>query len=201
MNKHIIITAFPTFRRLPAAFLLVLMAITGQAQTFTPLVEDSINFVITGTTTSPNDSVAAFPCAPLEQRVKFPITDGHFTVTGRQPRNTFFQIGDFAGNDLRFIIEKTPTDINLVTGEVKGSDLQQRFIHCQMRERDIDNVAEPWWESLSDEEKDRIITMREDGKPKHSLIQKMSEWVPVSRRSKISSVSFCFHSINQSGSI
>ena len=165
MKKDIIITAFPTFRRLPAAFLLVLMAITGQAQTFTPLVEDSINFVITGTTTSPNDSVAAFPCAPLGQQVKFPITDGHFTVTGRQPRNTFFQIGDNAGNDLRFIIEETPTDINLVTGEVKGSDLQQRFIRCQMRERDIDNVAEPWWESLSDEEKDRIITMREDGLP------------------------------------
>jgi thiol-disulfide isomerase/thioredoxin len=97
--------------------------------------------------------------------VKFPIKDGRFTVTGRLPRNTFFQIGDYAGNDLRFIVDGVFTEINLVTGEVKGSDLQQRFIRCQMRERDLDKVAEPWWDSLSDEEKDRIITMRGNGLP------------------------------------
>ena len=154
MNKKIIIT-----------ILLALVATTGWAQTFTPVVEDSVDFVITGTTTSTNDSVSAFPCAPIGQRVKFPIRDGKFTVTGRQPRNTFFQISDYAGNDLRFIIEETPTHINLVTGDVKGSELQQRFIRCQLRERDIDKVAQPWWDSLSDEEKDRIITMREDGVP------------------------------------
>ena len=153
------------FKQTIITILSALVAVTGQAQTFTPLVEDSISYVITGTTNSIHDSVAAFPCAPYGQRVKFPIIDGHFTVMGRQPRHTFLQIGDFAGNDLRFIIEETPTDINLVTGEVKGSDLQQRFIRCQMRERDIDHVAEPWWESLSDEEKDRIITMREEGLP------------------------------------
>ena len=32
MNKQTIITLFPTFRRLPVAFLLVLVAMTGQAQ-------------------------------------------------------------------------------------------------------------------------------------------------------------------------
>jgi hypothetical protein len=83
-----------------------------------------------------------------------------FKVTGRQPRHTFIQIVDYDGNDLRFIVEEMPTDINLVTGEVSGSKLQQRFIRCQMRERDIDRVAEPWWDSLGDEEKDRIIDMR-----------------------------------------
>ena len=92
--------------------------------------------------------------------MKFPIVDGKFKVTDRLPRHTFIQIGDNAGNDLRFIVEETPTSINLVTGEVSGSDLQQRFIRCQMRERDIDRIAEPWWDSLSDEEKDRIIDMR-----------------------------------------
>ena len=154
MNKKIIIT-----------ILLALVATTGWAQTFTPIVEDSVDFVITGTTTSTNDSVSAFPCAPIGQGVKFPIREGKFTVTGRQPRNTFFQIGDNARNDLRFIIEETPTHIDLVTGEIKGSELQQCFIRCQLRERDIDKVAQPWWDSLSDEEKDRIITMREDGVP------------------------------------
>jgi thiol-disulfide isomerase/thioredoxin len=154
MNKRAIIT-----------ILFALVAVVGQGQTFAPVVEDSIDFVITGTTTSNNDSVIVFPCAPRGRNVKFPIKDGRFTVTGRLPRNTFFQIGDYAGNDLRFIVDGVFTEINLVTGEVKGSDLQQRFIRCQMRERDLDKVAEPWWDSLSDEEKDRIITMRGNGLP------------------------------------
>ncbi|MBR5688397.1 MAG: TlpA family protein disulfide reductase [Prevotella sp.] len=149
MNKKTIITA-----------LLVLVCVAGQAQTFTHVVEDSIDFVITGTTTSSHDSVAMFPCAPHGKTVKFPIVGGKFKVTGRQPRHTFIQIGDNAENDLRFIVEETPTNINLVTGEVSGSELQQRFIRCQMRERDIDRVAEPWWDSLGDDEKDRIIDMR-----------------------------------------
>lgn len=154
MNRKTIITA-----------LLALVAMAGQGQTFTPIVEDSIDFVITGTTTSSHDSVAMFPCAPHGKTMKFPIVDGKFKVIGRQPRHSFIQIGDNAENDLRFIVEETPTNINLVTGEVSGSDLQQRFIRCQMRERDIDRVAEPWWNSLSDEEKDRIIIMREEGLP------------------------------------
>ena len=149
MNKKAIIT-----------ILLAVVAMAGQAQTFTPVVEDSIDFVITGTTTSNNDSVATFPCAPHGQSVKFPIQDGRFTVTGRLPRNTFFQIGDYEGNDLRFIVDDMPTEINLVTGEVKGSDLQQRFIRCQMREREIYKIVIPWWENFSKEEQARIMAMR-----------------------------------------
>ena len=149
MNKRTIIT-----------ILLALVVLTGQAQTFTPVVEDSVDFVITGTTTSNNDSVASFRYFPHGQSVKFPIKNGHFTVTGRLPRNTFFQIGDYEGNDLRFIVDDVPTEINLVTGEVKGSELQQRFIRCQMREREIDNVVMPWWDSFDDEEQARIQKMR-----------------------------------------
>ena len=154
MNRKTIITA-----------LLTLVAVAGQAQTFTPIVEDSIDFVITGTTTSSHDSVAMFPCAPHGETVKFPIVDGKFKVTGRHPRHTFIQIGDNAENDLCFIVEEMPTNINLVTGEVSGSKLQQRFIRCQMREREIHRVVQPWWNSLSDEDKERIITMRMDGLP------------------------------------
>ena len=154
MNKKTIITA-----------LLALVALAGQAQTFTPFVEDSIDFVITGKTTAQTDSVAMFPCAPHGKTLNFPVVEWKFKVTGRLPRHTFIQIGDCARNDLRFIVEETPTDINLVTGEVSGSELQQRFIRCQMRERDIDRVAQSWWNSLSDEEKDRIVTMRKDRLP------------------------------------
>ena len=153
-EKIIIITA-----------LLALVAMAGHGQTFTPVVEDSIDFVITGTTTAQTDSVAMFPCAPHGKTVKFPVVDGKFKVTGRMPRHTFIQIGDYVENDLRFIVDETPTSINLVTGEVSGSDLQQRFIRCQMREREIHNVVQLWWDSLSDEDKERIITMRMDGLP------------------------------------
>ena len=148
MNKQAIIT-----------ILFALVAIAGYGQSFTPIVEDSIDFVITGTTTSTNDSVCAFPCAPYEPGMKFPIRDGKFTVTGRMPRNSFVQIGDNAGNDLRFIVDNVPTDINLVTGEVKGSDLQQRFIRCQMREREIYKVVIPWQKSFNKEEQARIMAM------------------------------------------
>ncbi len=112
MNKKTIITA-----------LLALAALTGQGQTFTPVVEDSIDFVITGKTTAQTDSVAWFKVAPFGGgTMKVPLTGGQFRVTDRLPRHTFIQIGDNAGNDLRFIVEETPTDINLVTGEVSGSD-------------------------------------------------------------------------------
>ena len=156
MNKKNIITA-----------LLALVAMAGQGQTFTPIVEDSIDFVITGTTTSSHDSVAWFQCAPMGCGgvVKVPLVDGAFRIVGRLPRNAFIQIGDYAENDLHFIVEETPTNINLVTGEVSGSELQQRFIRCQMRERNIDRVVEPWWDSLGDEEKERLITMRMVGLP------------------------------------
>ena len=145
--------------------LLALVAVTGQAQTFTPIVEDSIDFVITGTTPSTEDSVVAFSLIPRGQKMKFPIRNGQFKVTGRLSRHTFFQIGDYAGNDLRFIIEETPTYINLATGEVSGSELQQRFIRCQMREREMDKAIESWWEDFSEDEKTRIIMMNNHDLP------------------------------------
>ncbi len=154
MNKKTIITT-----------LFALVALAGHGQTFTPIVEDSIDFVITGTTTSSYDSVVMCPCAPHGKIMKFPIVDGKFKVTGRQPRHTFIQISDNAKNDLHFIVDETPTSINLVTGEVSSNDLQKRFIRCQMREREIHRVVQQWSDSLSDEDKERIITMRKDGLP------------------------------------
>lgn len=66
MNKKTIITA-----------LLALAALTGQGQTFTPVVEDSIDFVITGKTTAQTDSVAWFKVAPFGGgTMKVPLTGG-----------------------------------------------------------------------------------------------------------------------------
>lgn len=149
MNPQIIITILFTF-----------IAMTGMSQTFTPVVEDSVDFVITGTTPSTEDSVAAFSLIPHGPTVKFPIYDGKFMVTGRLPRHTFFQIGDYAENDLRFIVEEIPTHINLATGEVTGSDLQRRFIRCQMREREKEKTVDSWWQGFNQDEQDRIMSMR-----------------------------------------
>ena len=150
MYKKTIITA-----------VLALVAMTGRAQTFTPIVEDSIDFVITGTTPSPTDSVGVFlPCnMSCLGLFKFPLIDGQFRVTGRLPRNTFVQIGDLQGNDLRFIVDSVPTHINMVTGEVKGSPLQERFIACQMRERVVDRIGEQFMDSLTSDEKENLIDM------------------------------------------
>lgn len=101
--------------------LLALVAVTGQAQEFTPIVEDSIDFVIIGTTNLKIDSVMWWQCAPYPQGVSkdyyVPVKDGRFRIEGRLPRHIFIQIGDDEGNDLHFIVEETPTYINLVTGE------------------------------------------------------------------------------------
>lgn len=137
------------------------VVLTGQAQTFTAHLEDSIDFIISGTTTSQHDSVAAFPCAPHGEIKKFPIVDGAFTVTGRLPRHTFLQIGDNIGNDLYFIINETPTKVNLVTGEIKGSALQEEFIRIQLHERDIEADLMTWWYQISDNEKARLYDMYE----------------------------------------
>lgn len=79
-----------------------LFAVTCQAQTFTPVVVDSVDFVITGTTPSTHDSVAWFLVAPYRQCLvpRVPIENGRFCVKGRLPRHTFLQIGDFEDNDL-----------------------------------------------------------------------------------------------------
>lgn len=145
-----------------ALLLLALITMTGRAQTFTPAVADSIDFAITGTTPTTHDSVAWFLVAPYRQCLvpTIPLTDGRFTISGRLPRGTFYQIGDYMGNDLRFIVDDVPTDINLATGELaSGSELQRRFIEAQMHERVIANSIEAWWESLSETRQDSIQKM------------------------------------------
>ena len=153
-------------KRTIIAALFAAFAMVGQAQTFTPVVEDSIDFVITGETTEATDTVVWWVCAPYMHRdidLEVPVQNGHFRIEGRLPRHYFVQIGDDEGNDLHFVVEETPTHINLVTGEMTGSELQKRFIRCQMQDRVIERVEEPWLESLDEEQQDRIFTMRKEG--------------------------------------
>lgn len=138
--------------------LFALVALTGRAQTFTPVVEDSINFVITGTTPSPGDSVYMWPCAPFGKDMNVVLRNGQFRVAGRLPRNTFFQICDDLGS-LKFIVDSIPTHVNMATGEVRGSNVQQRFISYQLCERDIDRAEEQFMSGFSESEQKKIIRM------------------------------------------
>ena len=140
MNKKTIIT-----------ILFALVAMAGQGQTFTPVVEDSIDFVITGTTTTEDDCITWWPCAPWGSDRLVPVEDGKFSITGRLPRHTFIQI-----EDLHFIIEEVPTHVNLETCEATGSDMQRRFLQIQKEEQKIEKAM---WGELSDDEQMRVMQM------------------------------------------
>ena len=82
MNKQPIIT-----------ILLALVAVTGQAQTFIPVVEDSIDFVIEGTVSEGADSVCMNE-RPYTVPLWFPVHNKHFRIAVRQPLHKFLQIED-----------------------------------------------------------------------------------------------------------
>lgn len=142
MNKKAFFTA-----------LLALVTIAGQAQTFTTIVEDSIDFVITGTTTTEDDSITWRPCAPRGSHRLVPVENGQFRVAGRLPRHTFIQI-----YNLNFIVEETPTHVNLETCEITGSDVQRRFIRIQQEEQEIEKAL---WGNLTEEEQMKVMLMCE----------------------------------------
>ena len=137
-----------------ALLMLTAQTATGQEKAFTPTLEDSIEFVITGTTTSTEDSVVWWPCAPFmpyafEKSV--PVKEGRFRVEGKLPRHHFIQI-----DNLHFIVEETPTYVNLETCEVTGSEQQSKFIRIQQQEREIEKAM---WGNLTEDEQDYVMNM------------------------------------------
>lgn len=141
--------------------LLALFAIVGQAQEFTPVVEDSIDFVINGTTISTEDSVMWWQCGPYpKEPIDYfvPIKDGQFRIEGRLPRHIFIQVAADEGSDLNLIVEETPTTVNLEMCEVSGSEQQKRFVLIQKEEREIERKM---WTGLTSEEQERVMQMAE----------------------------------------
>ncbi len=147
-------------KRAIITILLALVALAGQAQEFTPVVEDSIDFVINGTTTSTEDSVMWWQCGPYPkgpiEDYFVPIKDGQFRIEGRLPRHIFIQVAADEGSDLNLIVEETPTTVNLETCEVSGSEQQKRFILIQKEEREIERKM---WAGVTDEEREHIKEM------------------------------------------
>ena len=133
--------------------LLALVAMAGQGQTFTPVVEDSIDFVITGRTETTVDSVTLFTLVPMNGYwVKAEVgKDGSFRFTGRLPHGMFVQLGDGLGNDQRFIIDETPIHFDMLKGVITGSPLNNRMNQYQHREWEIEKKTYTIIDSLSEE--------------------------------------------------
>ena len=99
MNKQPIIT-----------ILLALVAVTGQAQTFIPVVEDSIDFVIEGTVSEGADSVCMNE-RPYTGPLWFPVHNKHFRIAVRQPLHKFLQIEDGRDGWMQIIVDNQPSHI------------------------------------------------------------------------------------------
>ena len=84
MKKRSFKKTFMGMARLLAVLFAQAVSGPALAQTFTPLVEDSIDFVITGTTPAKTDSVAWFLVAPYRQCLvpRVPVVDGRFRIAG-----------------------------------------------------------------------------------------------------------------------
>ena len=75
------------------AAVMLCCAMTGQAQTFNPIVEDSVDFVIEGTATKETTTVYVAECPDVkEHRKGFNVSDRHFRITIRQPLHKFMKI-------------------------------------------------------------------------------------------------------------
>ena len=117
MNKKFIITA-----------LLALIAFAGRSQVFTPVKNDSIDFVIEGTA-SGADTILLKE-RPYTQSRKYPVRNGRFRISIRQPLHKFLQIEDGKGGWMVLIVDNQPARavIDFRTNRVvKGSPLNQRF--------------------------------------------------------------------------
>ena len=123
----------------PAIILCCAMA--GQAQTFTPIVEDSIDFVIEGTTTKETTTIYVEEYPDIkEHRKEFNVSDGHFRITIRQPLHKFMEIREKNQESIPFMVDNKPASlkVNLKSNTVvEGSPVNKRFNYYQCLEAPI----------------------------------------------------------------
>ncbi|MBR5395932.1 MAG: redoxin domain-containing protein [Bacteroidaceae bacterium] len=137
---------------------LAAVAMTGPAQTFTPIVEDSVDFVIEGTTTKETTTVYVDECPYIkEHRKEIKVSDGHFRITMRQPLHKFMEIRERNKYSMPFIIDNEPASlmVNLESNTVmEGSPLNKRFNYFQ-------RLEEPIIEAVNEHEEDEDRTIHD----------------------------------------
>ena len=124
--------------------LLALVTLAGQAQTFIPVVEDSIDFVIEGTVSEGADSVCMEE-RPYTGPLWFPVHNKHFRIAVRQPLHKFLQIEDGRDGWMQIIVDNQPSHIVVdfrTNTVVEGSPLNKRFNHYKLIEDSIEKEME-----------------------------------------------------------
>lgn len=109
--------------------LLALVAMVGRAQVFTPVVNDTIDFVIEGTAGDGADTVRIKE-RPYTASRKCPVREGRFRVVVRQPLHKFMQIEDGKGGWMQLIVDNQPARVTVdlrTNTVVEGSPLNKRF--------------------------------------------------------------------------
>ena len=187
MNKKTIITTFPTFRRLPVAFLLALVTLAGQGQetkvqehVFAPVVNDTIDFVIEGTASEGADTIYLDE-RPYVDYKEYPVEEGKFRITVRQPLHKFLQIEDGENGWMVIIVDSMPARITVdfrTNKVVEGSPLNLRFNHYQLAKGSIEHEME---QHMEDEDRtiyDSLDQKRKDVEWK-SIIENLDNVIPV----------------------
>lgn len=124
--------------------LLALVATTGLAQVSTPVVNDTIDFVIEGTAGNGADSIY-FKERPYTETRKYPVRGEHFRIVTRQPLHKFIQIEDGQGGWMNVIVDNQPAHITIdlrTNTVVEGSPLNKRFNHYQLIKDSIEKEME-----------------------------------------------------------
>lgn len=96
---------------------------------FIPMECDSIDFTIEGTVSNGADKVL-FDERPYTETVSFPVSDGHFSFTVRQPLYKFLQIEDCNNGWMQIIVDSLPArvEVDFSTNTiVEGSWLNRQF--------------------------------------------------------------------------
>lgn len=162
MNKQAIIT-----------ILFALVALAGckqetkvQEHVFVPDVNDTIDFVIEGTVCEGADTVYLDERPYVDYKM-YPVEDGKFRISVRQPLHKFLQIEDGEDGWMQIIVDSVPAHITVdfrTNKVVEGSPLNKRFNHYMLMKDSIEHEMEQ-----HEEDEDRTIY--------HSLEQKWDEVV------------------------
>lgn len=124
-------------RTLIGGALLALIATAGQAQVFTPGLNDTIDFVVEGTLKEGTDTILLIerPYPNDFKYKKFPVKGKRFRISIRQPLHKFMQIEDGKDGWMTFIVDNQPARIDIdfrTNAVVKGSPLNKRFNRYQL---------------------------------------------------------------------
>ena len=117
-------------------------------------VGEEISYTVSGTAAT--DAKMVHIVNPMNPRVladSAKVVDGNFTITGKAARNAF--LGITAGEDpILFIVDETPVSIDLVSGKLTGSALNEKFSGYAQKQRTYEKsqqaIIEPYMQAQRD---------------------------------------------------